>query len=160
MSEFPEQIPIDPRSTNRAWGVIHPTDSGIWWQVKGAGPAIAYRLVEGVFFPWPRPVADGEDLLQKLHDANEEMRLRFDGDVDSWTYPEDVWQEIQDAIGIAFRFVSPPDDAEKYLRGETAQVHHIEGFHWIVVEHVENEHRDGWIEELPQPLILVPGNSD
>lgn len=63
-------VPIDPRTPDRPWGFIHPTDSGIEWQVRSGGMDVRYIRFEGIFFPLPRPVGNGQDILITLHEAN------------------------------------------------------------------------------------------
>ena len=152
-----DPIPIDPRRTNAPWGVIHPSNTGVVWQVKCGGRSVGYQWVEGVFFPFPRPVDNGEDLLSVLHQRNREEPPDYrEADPD---IHEDVWEAIKEATGFDFLIIDPPTECAEYVEPADSVPRNQEGLLWIEITEVTS-HWDDWIGDLPEPLVLVPGNSD
>lgn len=150
-------IPIDPRRPQDAWGMIHPSATRTEWRVKCGGTKADYIRIEGLFYPLPRPVADGQDLLVALHDAHRENPPGF-SDCD-WPVHDEIWSGIKDAVGFEFQVVSPPP-AEDIGGDLPATVpENQEGLLWVDITAATGRNL-AWLTDLPQPLTLVTGNSD
>jgi hypothetical protein len=151
-----QPIPIDPRRPHQPWGLIHPAETGIEWQVKCGGIQVRYIRVEGVFFPLLRPIRNDRDLLIELQHAEQDESLGQYSE-DRLAH-QDIWSEIMEALGFEFQVVSPPAAEELGDRPTTVPQNQV-GLLWIEITAVTNQNH-GWLKDLPEPLILVPGNTD
>ncbi len=133
------------------WGILLPVTTGLSYTIKTGGIASETTALEGIFIPLSRPVTeDGNDLLEELILANQRRpgKRERHNEVPIYMPATEVWDQIQEALGVAFEYVRHPPG---YPRRD-------EGYIWIELTDTGDY---GWMDRLRDETIgILYPNSD